>query len=65
MDNVTKWYTIIENVNNETGEILRQKLNPDEYIVIRKQKPKYKIQDGKGYKTITNECEPNRQRKLF
>lgn len=68
MDKIEKWTTTVEYIDTETGEIIRKQLAKDEYIVIKKYK-KYKIEERNGKKygiTVwTNECEPNKQVKLF
>ena len=64
MDEVKKWYSMSEYVDNETGELISKSLVEREYIIIKKSK-KYEINGSNGIIKWLNECERNRQKKLF
>lgn len=64
MDNRTKWITMNEYVDKETGEFITEKTKNKDYITINKTK-KVIINGNYGYITYTNECERNRQTRLF
>ncbi len=59
-----KWYTEVEMVDVETGEILTKSKVEREYIVKSKNKHKTEYKDGKGIRKFTWECERNRQQRI-
>lgn len=62
----TQWTTISIYVDINTGEQIKKKTAKKEYILINKNKH-YEVNKSKsqGRTTITNECRPNPQGKLW
>lgn len=59
-----KWYTVLEYVDRDTGEIISKAKAKREYNEIFKTN-KTKIDGNKGENKITIECEKSRQIRLF
>lgn len=65
MDKKMKWYTVQEYIDKDTGEIISKSLKEREYIVQKKEIKYEKSNEIYGIKKIINECEKNRQIRLF
>lgn len=61
-----KWYTVVEYVDIETGELISKSLKERKYYVIRKTK-KVEVYEYQGYGITkwTAECRRNGQQRLF
>lgn len=72
MDKINKWYTVVEYIDIETGEIITKSLAKREYKILKKTKNieiletviNHEIKKN-GYIKYTAECEKNRQLRLF
>lgn len=62
-----RWYTITENIDIETGEILKE-INKKKYIIIEKD-IQYEINENRnrkqGFRKITNYVKSSGQLELF
>jgi hypothetical protein len=61
---ITKWYTISEYVDINTGEIIDKKIAMKKYIKIKTIK-KTEINENIGIIKYITECKENGQTKLF
>lgn len=63
--NITKWITVTEYVDNQTGEMLTKKEVEKNYIITKKHKHAT-IENNTGYIKWTKECTRNgKQQKIW
>lgn len=64
MNDIKRWWTIIEIIDTETGEEITKSKMERENLKINKKNIRYEIRNNSGYRIIQWECKRNEQTRL-